>query len=458
MTTWIYTRTDELRHHGIKGQRWGIRRFQNKDGSLTPAGRRRYDEPNKGGKSNGERITIDGQTFKAYGNRPSNKSYVDKVEKKAKNMGYKVERESKPKTENSKEYNIPKDKSLHRLKLEEKYMKQGLSRSEAEQKAAKRIKAEAYVAGAAALTVASCVAYAKYKGYTTDKVFKADSEFQRIMRLADNAEIQDGRQYLAFDKRDKVKYKGMLGNTFKSAIARDNQVRGYANLDPLTDKIYDVTVKNKNEIRVASEKKARDVFAKLNKEDMQFEIGVRRAIKNNGMLYTQMNPKLVKLVDKIEKGGKISPLEMKRSGYDLFNIMLMDKSEQGVKNANKFYDAIRKTGANAIIDVNDRKYSGYKSKMPIITLDNGFEYSKRVMNNEEIQKNMNKATVDIIAPEIMKSAALMAAYYASTPIMNNAQVSKRVLQYKEKHPNSKMSDAEIKAMVKEQMEKEKEEW
>lgn len=32
---------NELYHHGIKGQRWGIRRYQNKDGSLTPAGRKR---------------------------------------------------------------------------------------------------------------------------------------------------------------------------------------------------------------------------------------------------------------------------------------------------------------------------------------------------------------------------------------------------------------------------------
>lgn len=34
----------ELYHHGIKGQRWGVRRFQNNDGSLKPAGEGRYDD------------------------------------------------------------------------------------------------------------------------------------------------------------------------------------------------------------------------------------------------------------------------------------------------------------------------------------------------------------------------------------------------------------------------------
>lgn len=34
----------ELYHYGIKGQRWGVRRFQKKNGSLTPAGKKRQKE------------------------------------------------------------------------------------------------------------------------------------------------------------------------------------------------------------------------------------------------------------------------------------------------------------------------------------------------------------------------------------------------------------------------------
>lgn len=54
--------SNELYHYGILGQKWGIRRFQNKDGSLTPAGQKRLEKKDASwAKKKSDKITAQAQ-------------------------------------------------------------------------------------------------------------------------------------------------------------------------------------------------------------------------------------------------------------------------------------------------------------------------------------------------------------------------------------------------------------
>lgn len=73
------TYSDELQHWGIRGMRWGNRRYQYKDGTLTPAGKKRYNKEVEKLKKETAKVK---EEEKIAANRKKTQSKIDKLEAK----------------------------------------------------------------------------------------------------------------------------------------------------------------------------------------------------------------------------------------------------------------------------------------------------------------------------------------------------------------------------------------
>ena len=101
--------SNELYHHGILGQKWGIRRYQNKDGSLTKAGIKRY-----GTVANFNKVKKAEAKAKSDAIKAKTKANTDAEILKIKQK-YGVDKTEKAKTESTK----PKNKSISEMSDDE---------------------------------------------------------------------------------------------------------------------------------------------------------------------------------------------------------------------------------------------------------------------------------------------------------------------------------------------------
>lgn len=327
---WEYNYTpdpNELYHYGILGMKWGVRRYQNQDGSLTNAGRRHYYGDASVARAHSKYQEAVDNRKKAQRN--------GKNVKPAKDNEYRSEFEYKTKREaariRSKDIEF-KNKSKYRQKLEARYKKLGLSDEDAQAAANRKIRAEKILAASAALTVAACAAYAynKHRKNKIDGIIKAGEALQRI-EMQDTGSKLHEVFYVAKGKHDMNRYKGLLGFTRA-------QQTGHA---------YLMKLEAASDIRVASREKARKAFGDLMNNDKDF----RSSFGFGDRSFTTRE------INKM---------------YETFNRKIVNRS-MPQDSVNKFYDKLKSAGYGAIQDVNDMDYSGYKAKNPLIVFDNAGE-------------------------------------------------------------------------------------
>lgn len=274
-------------------------------------------------------------------------------------------------------------KSRHRMNLEERYIKKGFGKSDAEQAASKRLRTEKIIAGIGATTVAAALAYMAYNKYSQefiDKTLTKDIKFTTIttehirnpfvknvmseqskkdadlLGLTPKDFLNRQRFYASYKDRDTRKYLSEIGQNYLKGTA-SNPGKAY---------FTKVTTSGLKDIKIASRSKAEKVFSSLYKNDESFRNAVDSSLFRVSMDKGITN-KQFKLLQKAREDLKQG--RMGRRAYDAFNVALIDKHDSFRPSTQKFYDALKKHGYSAIADLNDSHYSGLKTKSPVIIFD-----------------------------------------------------------------------------------------
>lgn len=422
-----------LYHHGIRGQRWGIRRFQNEDGSLTKSGKKRYD--------------VDIETAKNKYNIANHKSKEARKEyyKKASenntavyNKSLEAKRYAKRKLKDElikEKLNNETKISKRREKLQQEYLRKGMNVQEAAIAAYKREKTEKAVKAVAAIAITAAIAYGGYKYYdkNVDKVIHSDKVIQRISPSSTMA-VRDAF-YFSMNRGDNTAYRGMYG----AALKRNN-----AN-------VFEKTYRVENAIKVASEKSAVKTLKEIASNDRKYVNDLRSHLENinSSMNAVNSNDKQMRVM---RKG--VEAIKKGRINSDVYKALNLSLPHHNV-NVNKvFYDRLSSKGYNAIVDINDKYLSGYGARNPMIAfnaVNNVKANSLRALSVSEIRDNYKKFAIKNTIKQVTKATAETAAFAITGKVavdrLNSYRDSKqrnKVLEiYKKEHPKTKLSDAEI---------------
>lgn len=291
--------SQELYHYGIKGMKWGVRRYQYSDGTLTPSGKRRYSD-----------------------------------------------------NKNMKNYSLSK-KILSNIKNVSDHAKA-------------KITGKQYV----------------------DEFLKQSTTFSRIQN---SNKYEKHAFYATYKKKDMDKYLGLFGDNLIRR-AKKSTVDSKDNSEVKT-KIFQLKFESTKKLKIPSDENVSHIMMELMKKDEIFRNNALESINNaktkmrrptQKMLFNQAQNSLKKDFSKFTYSDKLKV-------YKAFNLSLTNHDESEIAAQNRFYNELKKKGYDALVDYNDKDFSSYHAKKPIIIFDLDTVKLKSVTStNPKIVKELYK--------------------------------------------------------------------
>jgi hypothetical protein len=275
------------------------------------------------------------------------------------------------------------------------------------------------------------------------------SQGTTFARIQTSANFENFAFYATYKDGDSKKYMGLFGKNLTSRADRDaRQAEKQANASGSEDdaavaqaardransiKVYQLKLEATKKLRIPSDENASDITAKLLKEK-DFKDNVVASIEDSKskMLRPQQQILFKQAQNALQKDPSKLTKSEKTAIYKAFNLSLVNHNAQEIAAQDRFYGELKKKGYNALLDYNDKEYSSYHAKRPMIVFDVGSVKLQSVTqtNPKVVDKLYRRYNAERVSKEVIANTlGLVSKLGTKTVSECNSYVNEKMDNY-----------------------------